>query len=100
VGKNTIEDVVLNGGLGVNMITNFFCNKLGLPKPKPTPYNLRMVDQTTFKLVGLIQNMKIMLYGVPYVMTFMVLQNNVMDVNYLMLLGKMWNLWDAKVSHD
>jgi len=44
--------------------------------------------------------MKILVYETPYVMTFMVLQNNVMDVNYLMLLGKMWNLWDAKVSHD
>jgi hypothetical protein len=59
-----------------------------------------MVDQTTIKLVGLIQNMKILVYGIPYVMTFMVLQNNVMDANYLMLLGKMWNLWYAKVSHD
>jgi hypothetical protein len=52
VGKNTIEDVLLHGGLGVNITTNFFCNKLGLPKPKPAPYNLRMVDQITLKLVG------------------------------------------------
>jgi hypothetical protein len=100
VGKNTIEDVLLDGGLGVNIVTKKNCNKLGLPKPKPTPYNLRMVDQTPIKPIGLIQNMKILVYGIPYVMTFIVLQNNVMDANYLILLGKMWNLWDAKVSHD
>jgi hypothetical protein len=100
MGKNTIDDVLLDGGLGVNIITNFFGNKLGLPKPKLAPYNLRIVDQTTFKLIGFIQNMKILLYGIPYVMTFMVLQNSVMDANYLLLLGKMWNLWDAKVSHE
>ncbi len=69
MGKNTIEDVLLDGGLKVNIITNFFCNKLGLPKP--APYNLRMVDQTTIKPIGLIQNMKILVYGIPYVMTFM-----------------------------
>jgi len=89
VGKNTIEDVLLDGGLKVNIITKLFCNKLRLPKLKPKPYNLKMVYQTIFKLVGLIQNMKILLYGIPYVMTFMVLQDSVMDANYLMLLGKM-----------
>jgi hypothetical protein len=88
VGKNTIEDALLDGGLKVNIITKLFCNKLRLPKLKPKPYNLKMVYQTIFKLVGLIQNMKILLYGIPYVMTFMVLQDSVMDANYLMLLGK------------
>jgi len=29
------------------------------PKPKPTPYNLRMVDQTTTKPMGLIKDLKI-----------------------------------------
>ncbi len=88
MGKNTIEDALLDGGLKVNIITKLFCNKLRLPKLKPKPYNLKMVYQTIFKLVGLIQNMKILLYGIPYVMTFMVLQDSVMDANYLMLLGK------------
>jgi hypothetical protein len=26
---------------------------LGLPKPKPTPYNLRMVNKTTYKVSGI-----------------------------------------------
>jgi len=49
VCKNTIEDVLLIGGFIINIITKKLCNKLGFPKPKLTPYNLRMVDQTTIK---------------------------------------------------
>jgi hypothetical protein len=59
IGKNTIEDVLLDGGFGVNIITKQLRLILGLPKPKPTPYNLRMVDQTTIKPMGLIRYLKI-----------------------------------------
>jgi hypothetical protein len=38
VGKNTIEDVLLIGGTSVNN----FKTKLGLPKPRPTPYYFKM----------------------------------------------------------
>jgi hypothetical protein len=42
IGKNIIEDVLLNGGFGVNIITKQLKLKLGLPKLKPSPYNLKM----------------------------------------------------------
>jgi hypothetical protein len=42
IRKNTIEDVLLNGGFGINIIIEQLKLMLGLPKPKPTPYNLRM----------------------------------------------------------
>ncbi len=35
VGKNTIEDVMLDGA-NVNIITKNLKTKLGLPKPRPT----------------------------------------------------------------
>jgi hypothetical protein len=72
---------------------------LGLPKPKLAPYNLTMVDQTTTKLVGLIRGMKICVHDIPYITTFIVLQNNVVDSNYSMLLGKPW-LRNVKMAHD
>jgi hypothetical protein len=72
---------------------------LGLPNPKLAPYNLRMVDQTTTKLVGLIKDMKIYVHGIPYIITFIALQNNVVDSSYSMLLGRPW-LRDARVAHD
>jgi len=69
---------------------------LGLPKPKLAPYNLRMVDETTTKPMGLIKDLKIYVHGIPYIIMFTILQNNVADS---MLLGKPW-LKDAKMACD
>jgi hypothetical protein len=44
VGKNTIEDVLLDGGANVNIIIKNLKTKLGLPKPRPSLYHLKMVD--------------------------------------------------------
>jgi len=38
-------------------------------------------------------------HGIPFVITFIVLQNIVVNSNYFMLLGRPW-LKDAKVAHD
>ncbi len=70
IGKNIIEDVLLDGGFGVNFITKQLKLRLGLPKPKSTPYNLMMVDQTTTKLVRSIHDLKIYVHGIPYVIKF------------------------------
>jgi len=70
-----------------------------LPKPKPTPYNLRMVNQTIVKPLGLIKDLKILVHGIPYAITFTVIQSSVLDFSYSMLLSHPW-LRDVKVSHD
>jgi hypothetical protein len=44
VGKNIIEDVLLDGGASVNIIIENLKTKLGLPKPRPTPYHLKMAN--------------------------------------------------------
>jgi hypothetical protein len=53
IRKNKIDDVLLDGGSKVNIIIKHLKLRLGLPKPKPTPYNLRMANQTTTKPMGL-----------------------------------------------
>jgi len=73
--------------------------RLGLPKPKLAPYNVRMADQTTTKPVGLIKDLKIYVHGIPYITAFTILQNNVVNFNYSMLLGKPW-LKDVQMAHD
>jgi hypothetical protein len=73
--------------------------RLKLPKLKHAPYNLRMANQITTKLVGLIRDLKIYVHGIPYITTFTILQNSVVDSSYSMLLGKPW-LRDAKMAHD
>ncbi len=99
IRKDKIEDGLLDGGFRVNIITKQLRLRLGLPKLKPAPYNLRMANQTTTKLVGLIRDLKIYVHGIPYIIMFTVLQNNVVESSYSMLLGKPW-LRDVKVAHD
>jgi len=99
IRKNTIEDVLLDGEFGVNIIIEQLKLRLGLPKPKLAPYNLRMANQTTTKPMGLIKNLRIHVHDILYITMFTVLQNNVVHSSYSMLLGRPW-LKDVKVAHD
>ncbi len=49
IRKIFIEDVLLDGGSGVNIIMEKLKVQLGLSKPKHAPYNLFMVNQTIAK---------------------------------------------------
>ncbi len=55
IRKNTIEDVLLDGGSGITIITKQLRLKLGLPKPKRTP-----------KLVGLIRDLKVLYFRIVW----------------------------------
>jgi hypothetical protein len=58
-----------------------------------------MVNQTTTKLVGLIKDLRIYVNNIPYIATFLFLQNIIVDSNYFMLLGRPW-FKDVKLAHD
>jgi hypothetical protein len=58
-----------------------------------------MANQTIAKALGLIKDLKIVVHGIPYIVTFIVIQINVLDSSYYMLLDCPW-LKDAKVFHD
>jgi hypothetical protein len=58
-----------------------------------------MVNQIVVKPLGLIKNLRILVHGIPYAMTFTIIQSNVLKFSYSMLLGCPW-LKDVKVSHD
>ncbi len=99
VGKNFIKDILLDGDSRVNIITKKLKVQLGLSKPKPAPYNLRMANQTIAKPLGLIKDFKILVHGIPYIVTFTMIQSSVLESSYSMLLGCPW-LKDVKVPHD
>jgi len=58
-----------------------------------------MADQTIPKPLGLIGDLKIFVHGIPYMVTFIVINNIVLDSSYSMLLKCPW-LRNAKVSHN
>ncbi len=49
--------------------------------------------------MGLIRDLKIYVHNIPYITTFIMFQNSVVDFSYSMLLGRLW-LRDVKVAHD
>jgi hypothetical protein len=63
-GKNFIENALLDGGFGVNIIMEKLRVQSGLSKPIPALYNLRMADQTIAKPLGLIKDLKILVHGI------------------------------------
>jgi hypothetical protein len=94
---NFIEDVLQNGGFGINIILGKLKELLGLAKPKPTPYNLPMANQTIVKPLGLIKDLKIFVHRI--LIQSPLRQNNVLDSGYFILLSHPW-LKNAKVFRD
>jgi len=75
VGKKFIDGVLIDGGFGINIIIENLKVQLGLPKPNLTLYNLCMVDQTIAKPLGFIRDLKIFIHGIPYIITFTVINS-------------------------
>jgi hypothetical protein len=57
-----------------------------------------MLDQTINKPVGLIKDLRIYVHGIPYIATFLIIHNTIVDSNYSMLFGRPW-LKDVKITH-
>jgi hypothetical protein len=74
VGKKLVEDVILDGGSDMNIMTKELWKWLKLPNPKPISYTLWMADQTITKLVDLIKDLKIHILGIPYITTFTIMK--------------------------
>ncbi len=98
MGKNIVNDILLDGEFEMNSMTNELWKWLGLHDPKPTPYMHGMVDQTITKPVLFIKDFKTQIHGISYTVTFIVM-NNVLDSTYSMLLGWPW-LHNARTTHD
>ena len=99
IGKNIVDDVLLDGGSGINVITEEEHRKLALPKPSPAPFNLKMANGTIAKPIGLLQDVKIHIHSIPYIVTLTVIDCQTIKSDYSMLLGRPW-LRNAKVIHD
>ncbi len=99
VDKNFIDDVLIDGGPKVNIITKNLQIQLGMSKPNSMPYNLRMANHTIAKPLGLTRDLKIFVHEIPYTITFTIINSNVKNSNYSMLLGCPW-LIDAKISQN
>ena len=99
IGKNVVDDVLLDRGSEVNVITEEERRRLGLPKPSRAPFNQKMANGTIAKPTGLLRDVKIHIHGIPYIVTFTVIDCQTIKSDYSMLLSRPW-LRNAKVIHD
>ena len=100
VTKNKrVPNVLIDGGSGVNIITNALRKKLGLINIETAPFTIKMADQRKMVPVGLIKNLKIDVGGVKKMMTFTVIDLPPTDNDYEMMLGRTW-LKQAQAKHD
>ena len=99
IGKNVVDDVLLDGGSEINVITEEERRRLGLPKPSLAPFNLKMANGTIAKPTSLLRDVKIHIHGIPYIVTLIVIDCQTIKLDYSMLLGRPW-LRNAKVIHD
>ena len=99
ISKNIVDNVLLDGGSGVNVITKDERWRLGLSKPSPAPFNLKMANGTLARPKGLIRDVKIHIHGIPYIVTLIVIDYSTVKSDYRMLLGRPW-LQYAKVIHN
>ena len=90
ISKNIVDNVLLDGGSGVNVITKDERWRLGLSKPSPAPFNLKMANGTLAQPKGLIRDVKIHIHGIPYIVTLIVIGCSTVKLNYRMLLGRPW----------
>jgi len=77
---------LLNGGFRINIITKKPREKF-IFNSQTNSYKFKMLYQTTIKQVGLVKDLKIHIHGIPYILSFVVIDNNVIDVSFYILLA-------------
>ncbi len=99
VGKNVVENVLMDGGFDINIMMEEFWKQLRFPSFKLSLYTLWMAYQTITKPTRFIKNIKIQIHGIPCIVMFMIMKNIFLDFGYLMLLSRPW-LRIACVAYD
>lgn len=87
VGKNIVEDIQIDGGSGVNVVSEDKHERLGLSKPSPAPFNLKIANGSIGRTKGLIWDVEIHIHGIPYIVILKVINSSRVKSDYGMLLG-------------
>jgi hypothetical protein len=80
--KNMVDDILIEGGSGVNVITKDERWRLGLLKPSTTLFKLKMANNTIARPKKLIRDVKIHIHGIPYMVTLIVIDCSTIKSDY------------------
>ena len=84
-----LHGCIIDGGSGVNVISEATCHNLGLNQWEPCPFWLRMADTRSVRPIGLIRHLDFTLGGHMFTISAVVLRLEAQGA-YPMLLGRPW----------
>ena len=84
-----VHGSIIDGGSGVNVISEATCHELGITQWEPCSFCLRMADTRSVRPIGLISNLDFILRAHTFNVSTVVLQLDAPRV-YPLLLGRPW----------
>ena len=98
LGQFELSNVLVDGGSGVNVMSNKLREKMGLPFPKAAQFILRMANDAPVTPLGILSSVAITTHGVTTPATFVVIEMPERS-NFPVILGRPW-LRDMDAIHD
>ena len=99
VGGTVIPGVIVDGGSGVNIMSETTRQALGLRITNPAPFAIRVADQREVTPLGMVSHIPVSMEGLTFHMNFVILDLPPTKGAYSMLIGRPW-LRAAQVIHD
>jgi hypothetical protein len=99
VKNRQVPNALIDGGSGVNIITDTLRRKLGLKKIEPAPFTIKMADQRKVMPKGIIRDVRLDVGGIVIRTTLTVIDMVSTEDSYSLLLGRPW-LKEAQAQHD
>lgn len=98
LGKFELTNVLVDGGSGVNIMSNHLRQHLGLPQSKAAQLILRMANDVLVTPMGILTTVAITTHGVSTPATFVIIEM-LDNTHFPVILGRLW-LHDMSVIHD
>ena len=87
--RQQVSGCIIDGGFGVNVISEAICSKLGITEWELRPFLLRLADTRSVRPIGSIQNLELTLGGHAFTVSAVILRLDAPGL-YPFLLGRLW----------
>lgn len=91
--------MLLDGGSGVNILSESELQLMKNVKLEPAPFQMRMADQSRVQPMGMLRQQVVTVHGLQFQVNFVVLRMKDAGSAYKMLLGRPW-FKTAKLKQD
>ena len=90
LGNSNVEGVLLDGGSGVNILSEQMLAPLGITKWESAPFAVQMADQRRVQPLGLLRGLKMEVCGIKFEIAAVILRMEDISGAYPLLLGRPW----------